>query len=228
MIKINLLPLDKRKTERTPLKGAGLMMADAAIAGAFIIAAIISWIQVLNTEAQVEAKKKTLDSLQEDVKKHDRLLAQSQQLQRDADDLARVTGMRPFEWSEIFDKIWDAIEKHKRVWVDSMEMADGKQMDSKIKALDPKTTVSGAKYGVVLKCHVGGIDVKAMTAFRRELKDDPTLSRYFPIVNFDTQWTVAEQKEFVEKFSLDFEVILVNTGQTKLNTTATPVKRTSP
>ena len=228
MIKINLLPLDKRKTERTPLKGAGLMIADAAVIGVILIGVIISWIQILNTGKEIDEKEKTLASLQEDVKKHDRLTAEVAQLQRDADDLARVTGMRPFEWSEVFDKIWDCVEKQKRVWLDSIEFAEGKQMESKVKALDQKTSITNVKYGVVLKCHVGGLDVKSLTAFRRELKEDPTLSRLFPHMNFDIQYSVMDQKDFVEKYSLDFEVLLLNTGQTKQAIGAAPDRRKSP
>ena len=228
MIKINLLPLDKRKTERTPLKGAGLMIADAAVFVVVAILVVISLIQIGNVNTEIEAKKKTLASLQGDVKRWEVLTAEVAALERDAKDLEQVTAMLPFEWSEIFDKIWDAADKPKRLWCDSWELADGKQMESKIKALDANTPVKGAKYGIVLKCHVGGLDVKAMTAFRKELKEEPTLSKLFPIINFDVQYAAMEQKEFAEKFSLDFEVILVNTGQTKQAAVGTPARRTAP
>jgi hypothetical protein len=228
MIKINLLPLDKRKTERTPLKGAGLMIADAAVFVVVAILVVISLIQIGNVNTEIEAKKKTLASLQGDVKRWEVLTAEVAVLDRDAKDLEQVTAMRPFEWSEVFDKIWDAADKHKRLWCDGWEIADGKQMESKVKALDPKTTVTSCKYGIVLKCHVGGLDVKAMTAFRKELKEEPTLAKLFPIINFDIQFAVMEQKEFAEKFSIDFEVILINTGQTKQAPVGTPARRTAP
>jgi len=222
MIKINLLPLDKRKTERTPLKGAGLMIADAAVFVVVAILVVISLIQIGNVNAEIDQKKKTLASLQDAVKRHDQLKAQMEALERDAADLQQVTAMRPFDWSEMFDKIWDAADKHKRLWCDSWELADGKQMESKLKALDPKTTITNCKYGIVLRCHVGGMDVKAMTAFRRELREEPTLAKLFPVLNFDIQYAQMEQKEFAEKFSLDFEVLLVNTGQTKQPAVGTP------
>ena len=228
MIKINLLPLDKRKTERTPLKGAGLMIADALVFGVVAILVIISMIQIGHVNTRIEQQKKTLASLQDDVKRHDQLMAESIQLGRDFADLEKVTAARPFLWSEVIDGVWEAVNKHKRVWLDSIEVSDGKQMDSKFKQLDGKTPFQGAKYGLVLKSHVGGIDLKGMTSFRGELKENDILSRYFPIVNFDTQWQVAEQKEFADKFSVDFEVLMLNTGQTTTNTQAPTGKKAAP
>jgi hypothetical protein len=228
MIKINLLPLDKRKTERTPLKGAGLMIADAAVAAVVAILVVISFIQIGNVNAEIEANKKTLESLQPFVQQHDALLAEVTRLTAEEADLKKVTSTRPFEWSEVFDSIWDAIHKHKRVWLDSIELVDGKQMESKFKQMDAQSPASNARYGIILKCHVAGADVKGMTAFRRELKENPVVSRYFPHLNFDVQWNKMEQKEFAEKFSLDFEIHLVNTGQTKENTSAVTAVRREP
>ncbi|HZN61201.1 MAG TPA: DUF948 domain-containing protein [Planctomycetota bacterium] len=228
MIKINLLPLDKRKTERTPLKGAGLMIADALVAGVVVILVIISLIQIGHVNTQIDQQTKTLASLQDDVRKHDQLLAKSIQLQKDFNDLEMITAARPFLWSEVFDAIWDAVNKHKRVWLDTIEVTDGKQMDTKFKQMDGKTPFQGGKYGIALKSHVGGIDVKGMTAFRGELKENEVLSRFFPVVNFDTQWSVMEQKEFADKFSIDFDVLLVNMGQTSANTPVPTGKKATP
>ena len=220
MIKINLLPLDKRKTERTPLKGAGLMIADAAVLGVVVILIVIHVIQIGNLNTEIVETKKVVASLQEDVKKHDMLKAKAEELTRQLTDLEKVTGTRPFFWSEVIDGLWDVVAKHKRVWLDDIQQADGKMMEQKLKALDANTPVTNAKHGILLKCHVGGLDVRAMTNFRRELREHPTLSRYFPVVNFDTSHRQMDQKEFAEKFSLDFEVFMVNTGQTTENTSA--------
>jgi len=228
MIKINLLPLDKRKTERTPLKGVGLMIADAAIGAVVVILIVIHIIWNGNLAAEIEAKKKTVASLANDVKEHDKLVAEVTQKKNEMNDLDKVTAARPFIWSEVIDGIWDAVAKHKRVWLDDIQQADGKMMDSKLKTLDPNTPITGSRHGVLLKCHVGGIDVRALTAFRRELREHPTLARYFPVVNFDISYRKADQKEFAEKYSLDFEVFLVNTGQTSENTSPATAGRRAP
>lgn len=124
----------------------------------------------------------------------------------------KVTGIRAFEWSEVMDAVWEVVEKDKHVWLDDIQLAEGELLDLKLKALDPKSTMTGAKHGVVLNCHVRGTDVRAMTAFRRELKQHPTLSRHFSIMNFDVSWRVVDQPEFAEKHSLDFKVIMVSKG----------------
>jgi hypothetical protein len=224
MIKINLLPLDKRKTERTPLKGAGLMIADAAIFVGVAILVVISLIQISNTNAEIAQHEKTLKDLAPAVKEHDQLLATSKKREGELKDLELVTGTRPFEWSQVIDLIWDSVSKHKRVWLDSFEMTDGKTMESKISSIDPNTPLKGQiKHGIVLKCHVSGLDVRAMTAFRKELRENAELARFFPIMNFDVQYGKNEEREALEKYSLEFEISLVNTGQTKDNTPE-PVK----
>src|SRR5688572_4575340 len=111
MIKINLLPLDKRKTERTPLKGAGLMIADAAVLVVVAILVVISFIQIGNVTTEIDAQKKTLESLQPFVKQHDQLQGEVARLSTEEGDLKKVTATRPFEWSEIFDAIWDVVNK---------------------------------------------------------------------------------------------------------------------
>jgi len=227
MIKINLLPPEKRKAERTPLPRFGLMMADAAVLGVVLILVIISYIQILNTEKEIEVKKSELAELQPFVQKHDKLQRDLAVLKGELEALGKITGLRPFQWWQVLDYIWDTVEDNKRVWLDSMEVADGRQMGSKLKALDPDSKDNPA-YGVVLRCHVGGLDVKGMTNFRMALKNHPELKKLFPIVNFDTQWTVADQKDFVEKYSLDFEVILVNTGQTDKSPQPVPVGNVKP
>ena len=227
MIKINLLPLDKRKTERTPLKGAGLMIADAAIFVGVAILVVISLIQISNTNAEIAQHEKTLKELDPAVKEHDRLALLTKKREGELKDLEAVTGTRPFEWSQVIDLIWDSVAKHKRVWLDSIELTDGKTMESRLKGVDPTTPLAGMiKHGIVLKCHVSGLDVRAMTAFRKELRENADLARFFPIMNFDVQYGKNDERDAVEKFSLEFEISLVNTGQTKDNTPE-PVKTRS-
>src|SRR5262245_53403395 len=229
MIKINLLPLDKRKTERTPLKGAGLMVADAAAFAVVAILVVITLIQISNTNAEIREHNETLKRLDKDVKEHDRLLALSKLRQGELKDLQSVTGTRPFEWSEAFDAIWDAVAKQKRVWLESIEVGDGKAMESKLKAVDPNTSVAGTvKYGIILRCHVAGLDVRGLTSFRKEMKENTRIARYFPIMNFDIQYGRTDEKESVERYSLEFEVILINTGQTKDNTPEPVPTRSAP
>jgi hypothetical protein len=212
MIKINLLPAEKRKAERTPLPRFGLMMADVAVLGVVLLLVIISFVQIGYRNTEIKVKNEQLESLQPDVKKHDALLADVNRMSGELASLKKVTDQRPFEWWKVFDAVWDVVQTNQRVWLDSIDLVDAKQAESKLKAIDPETQVKPS-YGVILKCHVGGLDVKGLTGFRMDLKNNEYLQKMFPTVNFDTQWLVSEQKDFLEKYSLDFEVLLVNTGQ---------------
>jgi len=213
MIKINLLPAEKRKAERTPLPRFGLIMADVAVLGVVILFVIISGIQILNTKSQIQTKNEELAALQPAVREHDALLNDVNRLTGELNSLKKVTALRPFQWWKVFDAVWDVVENNKRVWLDSIDLVDGKAAEQRLKAFDPDTQIKPS-YGVILKCHVGGLDVKGLTGFRMDLKNNEYLMKMFPTVNFDTQWTVTDQKDFLEKYSLDFEVLLVNSGQT--------------
>ncbi|HTF58025.1 MAG TPA: hypothetical protein VK661_12405 [Planctomycetota bacterium] len=125
---------------------------------------------------------------------------------------AENTATQPFGWLEVLDAVWDTVEKDNQVWVDDIRWCDDEMLDQERKAMDLDTTNTGIKYAVLIKCHVGGTDVKAMTAFRKELKANPTLSRLFPIMDFGAAWRLEEHKESADKFSLHFEVLLVNKG----------------
>jgi hypothetical protein len=120
------------------------------------------------------------------------------------------TPAQPVQWTEIFDALWDVVVDHKRVWMDEMQQVDGEEMERVLKSMDWNSTISGTKHGLRLKGHVNDTDVREMTALRRDLKEHPILSRYFPTVLVSVSWPTS-QKEDAAKPLLDFELLLCKT-----------------
>ena len=115
---------------------------------------------------------------------------------------------RPY--NEIIDALWEVIQEHKDVWLDEIELTEGKPLELMLKSWDPEAKITGAEHGIILKCHIGGLDVRGMTRFRRALREHPTLSRHLPLMNFDVSWNLTRREDGKE--SLDFDVVMVSRG----------------
>jgi hypothetical protein len=208
MIKINLLPPEKRKAERTPVSRFALILVD--VIAAMIILAYLATIvlRIWDVESQIEIKNQELRSLQPAVAEHDRLEREHQMLQakvREIEDLTR----RDVEWWEAVNSLWDVIHQNPKVWIDDMKMLDDRQAQTDLKRMDPSPTMTLTPlYGVTMKCHVAGNDVGEMTRFRSDLKAHPALTRALPLLNFDVDWRVDDEREFQEKASIGFTVTL--------------------
>jgi len=211
MIKINLLPVEKRKAERTPLPRFGLILTNVAVLCILLVVIAFSWFQVASKEQEIEGQQKEFDRLAPEVQRYVDLTGINAQLTGEYQNLKKVTDQRPFAWWTVFDAVWEVVQNNPKVWLDSIDVLEGKQVESKVKAYDP-AFAGPAGFGVILKCHTGGQDVKNLTKFRRDLKVQGLLARLCSSVNYHTEWTVGDQKDFQEQYSLDFEVVLVGKG----------------
>ena len=117
---------------------------------------------------------------------------------------------QPAEWSEVIDALWSVVANHKRVWTDEIQQVDGEELERVLKDMDSNTNITGFKHCLRLKGHVSDSDVREVTAFRRDLKEHPVLSRYFPFVRFSVSWSIS-QNEDAAKPLLDFELLLFKT-----------------
>lgn len=212
MIKINLLPVEKRKAERTPLPRFGLILTNVAVFGVLLVVVLWSLVQARQVQDEIDVVNKDIERLRPSAEKFDTLTTEKADLDSKLGVLKTVTNERPFAWWQIFDAVWEVVQNNK-VWLDSIEVELGQAAQSKMKSNDDQWK-KNAIVGLKLKCHTGGLDVANLTKFRRDLKGHPILARLFPEVNFWTDWSVGDQKDFLEQFSLDFEVYLVNSGET--------------
>jgi hypothetical protein len=208
MIKINLLPSEKRKAERTPLPRFFLIVINAAalvLFGAGIAFYTVIRIPALN--AEVAAAVRARSDLQGAVNEHDRLQKDLQALQTKVGQIDQLT-RRNIEWWQAVNALWDVIVDNEKVWIDDIKMLEGKAVLGDLKKGD-STMKDTPPFGLSMRCHVAGDEVEVMTRFRTALKDHPLLKKLLPGLNINVDWKKSEEKDFSEGYSLNFAVTLV-------------------
>src|SRR5258708_18886817 len=217
MIKINLLPTEKRKAERTPLPRFLLIASTAA--AFFILLFYNLWILKLISDKkdEIAGQQAELQRLQPFVQEHDKLLARQTELQNKVREIEGLI-TRDVEFWRTVNALWEVIHQNQRVWIDDIRILDSKTAPGELRRGDPETKEAVA-YGVSMRCHVAGEEVTEMTKFRKALKDNTILQETLTLINFDIDWKVNDEKEkdTTETHSIDFSISMFGL--------ATPPKR---
>jgi len=217
MIKINLLPTEKRKAERTPLPRFLLIASTAA--AFFILVFYNLWVLKMISDVVNDTKNQTqiLADLQPAVQKYDRLLAEETALKNKVKEIEGLI-TRDVEYWRLVNALWDVIHANPRVWIDDFRILDARSAPGDLRRVDPEAKDAVA-YGVSMRCHVAGEDVLEMTKFRKSLKEHPILQEILTLINFNVTWVVSEEraKDIEETHFIDFDISMYGL--------ATPPKR---
>jgi hypothetical protein len=217
MIKINLLPTEKRKAERTPLPRFLLIASTAA--AFFILLFYNLWIlkRISDTVDATKEQNNILTSLKPQVDKYELLLAEETALKNKVKEIESLIN-RDVEYWRMVNALWDVIHSNPRVWIDDFRVLDARTAPGELRRVDPEAKDAVA-YGVTMRCHVAGEDVIEMTKFRKALKDHPLLQEILTLINFNVMWNVTEEKskEIEEAHAIDFDIAMFGL--------ATPPKR---
>jgi hypothetical protein len=220
MIKINLLPTEKRKAERTPLPRFLLIASTAA--AFFILLFYNLWIlkRISDTVDETKNQNNILASLKPQVDKYEQLLAEETALKNKVKEIESLI-TRDVEYWRMVNALWDVIHSNPRVWIDDFRVLDARSAPGELRRVDPDTKEAVA-YGVTMRCHVAGDDVIEMTKFRKALKDHPLLQEILTLINFNVMWNVTDEKmkEVEETHAIDFDISMFGL--------ATPPKRKAP
>lgn len=227
MIKINLLPAEKRKAERTPLPRFFLIVMNAAALVLFALGiAFYVFIKIPMIERETADLLKERQDLQRDVERHDQLEKDFRALQAKVAQINQLTN-RNLEWWQAINSVWDVIVENDKVWIDEMKLMDSKGLTTEIKKTDP-TAKDTPPYGLQMKCHVAGDEVATVTKFRKALRDNPTLKKLMPGLNINVEWKKDDEKDFPEGNSLSFVVTLIGPVQAPPPPAARPAPPRAP
>lgn len=220
MIKINLLPTEKRKAERTPLPRFLLIASTAA--AFFILLFYNLWVLKMISDVVDETKRQNqvLADLQAGVAEHDRLLAQETELKNKVKEIEGLIS-RDVEYWKLVNALWDVIHSNPRVWIDDFRILDARSAPGDLRRVNPEAKDAVA-YGVSFRCHVAGDEVVEMTKFRKSLKDHPVLQEILTLINFNVMWSVSDDKnkDLEDSHFIDFDISMYGL--------ATPPKRPAP
>jgi hypothetical protein len=209
MIKINLLPVEKRKAERTPLPRFFLIISTGAVAAILAFYILYLLLLIKQVDDDIEAANAELERLKPFVALHDQKTGELAELER---KLAEIKGLvsRDVElgWWRAVDALWTVIHQYPKVWIDDLRAIDGRTSGGEMKRIDPAST-EVPPYAVTMRCHVAGSEVEEMTKFRMALKDNVVLQETLTTVNFNVDWKVDTETGFSEKSSISFQVTLL-------------------
>lgn len=203
MIKINLLPVEKRKAERTPVLRFSLIVANVLVASVLVV--YLVWVNLITIPAkqeEIQQENVRLEQLKPFVAEHDRLVAEHARLNAKVTELRNLLG-RDVTWWRVVDALWDVIHEHPKVWIDDFRILDERSVQSEVKRVDPDSK-DVPPYGVTMRCHVAGSEVAEMTRFRNALKANPVLQRDLWNINFNVEWKVDDEKDYQERSSISF------------------------
>jgi len=207
MIRINLLPVEKRKRERTPLPRFGLILLDAGVLTAVVFLCLLHLIWINDLQTEIKNLQTRRDSLAGAVKDHKDLTGEIAKLTATLKDIENTTG-RKVEWWRAMDALWEVIHFNPRIWITDLQTIDDKAAASAAKSYNSEFAGTPG-YGVTMKCHCAGKDVTSLTKFRMDLKRNADVKKYFSEINWDAQWNVTREEAFVEGWSMSFDIKLI-------------------
>ena len=207
MIRINLLPIEKRKQERTPLPRFMLIVTTAGVTVGIIFLILLVWMNILTIGRDIAARRKELDNLAKDIQRYDLAAQEQKLLSAKLGELKQVLYRKAEFWRAV-NAIWEVVHEHPKIWIDDLRVIDEKAAASQMKKTD-KTLKDMPEYGVLMKAHVSGSEVVEMSRFRTALKTHPVVAKVLPNLNYDTEWKVDDEPDFEEKTSMSFEIRLL-------------------
>ena len=207
MIRINLLPIDKRRPERTPRPRFLLILSNVIVV--CLIAVYLAWffvIQLPQTNKNMDEANDKLNKLKAAVQEHTTLTANKNKLKIKIDQIKSVTGRRVDLWRTI-DAIWTVVQKNPRIWLDDIAFLDAKSIAGSFRKANPRSRTA-PEYAVELICHAAGDDASVMTQFRSDLRDEPFLRKHYPVMNNRPGWTVSAETGYIDSNSISFRILM--------------------
>lgn len=187
MLQINLIPVERRRKERTPLPRFIVIIAMVIVCLGILIWDVKTLLDTKSLRHDLDEKKKELTSLQESVKNIPELLAKQLLLVAWEVEADIITNSRPFKWWHAVDIIWDIFAEFPTVWITSFQTSDKGPSG---RGREPMEAM------MRFDCRSLGASTTTMTDFRRRLKNTPDLLNIFDAgINKDLFFNLVQNTE---------------------------------
>jgi hypothetical protein len=208
MIRINLLPIEKRKAEHTPVPRFFMIIATAGMAAGIFFYVMYILLEINSVSNQIQETRDQLTKLQPKVSEFERLTQQKQAALAKLSEITSVlTRDIDIGYWRAANALWDVVSAHHKVWIEDFKMMDARTAQGEYKRSFPDGKET-PPYGFSMRCHVAGAEVREMTRFREALKEHPVLVNCMPTLNFNPDWKLDDEKEHAERYSISFSVSL--------------------
>jgi hypothetical protein len=204
VIRINLLPPERRRAERPPARRLVLLAIAGGILGVFFLVNFFGFLRVQAKKGEIETTMAQIGSLRGVVAEYDRLDGEKKQLEGRIKDVAGVMN-RPFLWSEVLDALWtvlDEFQLRRGLWVRSLKCAQGQDVESKWRGMSGGQAARGAAPSHMIELEIamfGGPETGpiSFSELGRRITADPVLSQTFPVMTH-WSWKVEENRDAAE------------------------------
>ncbi|MGE4159619.1 MAG: hypothetical protein AB7F75_11060 [Planctomycetota bacterium] len=210
---INLLPMEMRPKEATPLKLIATLYVGVALIFSLIMWGIYLQAAVIPPmERTIEDLTLEIKALKPEAEYYDRLKAENEALNKRAqmvDDLRA----RRIEWALKLDQLWDIMDSSRTSWLASFTLgeveseSDGKKKDAKEKLPQLTLQVISSRF----QDDAGPLDMTAESLikdFIDHIKSHEDFVREFDIEP-PTTWAIADSKWVAHKrLTIQYQVIL--------------------
>jgi hypothetical protein len=190
MIRINLLPPDRRRAERTPFSHymLNLLAAVLLIIVVIVLGAQVYWYLNLSGEVDDYNKKITLIKVELDKAKYDQKQAEIDKVkakERTVEQLSK----RDVHWAKIFSTLWTVLDNEKALWITDLKVLNASQAKNLLRAPGGRVGPGGAAppYGLTVKVSIFGHDGNRIVALREALRTHEYLSKFLPTINPNPQ-----------------------------------------
>ncbi|MBI4711946.1 MAG: hypothetical protein HY762_01365 [Planctomycetes bacterium] len=175
MIKINLLPVEKRRVEKTPLPR--FLLLNAVIIICLLLGFWNGYIlfKLQGKEKILAESKQRLTGLNAQVKDFDKMVSDENVLSQWSKSVAEVEKTRKFLWWEQVDQLWDVVQSAPTVWLTNQLRVD----DAGTSQLAGTTPIEGV---IVIDCLSAGDKPEPMGEFRIKLRSHPGLTNVFDMI----------------------------------------------
>ncbi len=213
MIKINLLPPELRKPERTPLpRRLAYFVGTAVVAGSVVLCAFI-WTWIKQVEDQIADLQVVKAAAVEATKDYDSVKQEYERYVARKLAVDEIRAKRKFRWSKRLDILADVIDAVPRMWISTVKFGDG--MPS---GLNPRETQGRTVeyYMEMRDTRTASADKELYREVERVITDKFIASAEFARLVPPVQFELETQDKYVEGYSHRFGLLLLGLGTVKV------------
>lgn len=221
MLRINLLPPERRRLRRTPLYALlPLTLGVMLVAGSTAMAAWF-WVMMTTLQEDIQATEATIKRKEYVRNEHQQLTNALAKIRADMGSITQILNTQRPNWSEIMGALVEVSSKNTHVWFDKIEILNATSASAALRRFSPQAKQQ-PQFGVQLECNVapeklteeGKISYvgnpELIMKFREDLKAHPIIRKNFkefwPV---HPDWQLTPEHGTDEGFKLKFSVFLI-------------------
>ena len=127
MLQINLIPLEKRRKDRTPLPRFLIIIGSIIIVLGLLFWDLTTWVNTNNEKGKLDVLKQEVEKKKSSLVDLSKLQDEKKQLEGWKQAADAVKALRVFKWWEVVDDLWYIFGEFPDIWISSFKGQDTAQ-----------------------------------------------------------------------------------------------------